>query len=166
MKINIKSGIKTYVCALLIIAATLFIFSNSLKGPVESGNDSGRVTKAVVDVIESVKGEEIKESEKEDIHHFVRKLAHFLEFAMLAFFVFTLVVFLSPKCRPYLFPYSLLYGLSVAVTDEFIQSFTGRGSAVKDVVIDFSGFITGCAFVYLLSYLVNFIKIRKNRYES
>ena len=166
IKAYIKEYYKIYICAVLVIAATLFIFSNSAKGPVESGNDSGRVTEAVVDVIENVKGEEIGEGEKENIHHFVRKFAHFAEFLLLAIFCTLLIISVKFTRPVYLLPYTLLYGVLVALFDEYIQSFTGRGSAVKDVLLDFSGFITGCAFVYLLSYLVNFIKTRKNRYGN
>ena len=35
--------------------------------------------------------------------------------------------------------YPLFFVLVIAVGDEFIQSFVGRGSNVRDVLIDFSG---------------------------
>ena len=39
--------------------------------------------------------------------------------------------------------------LLVAVLDEYIQHFTGRGSAVTDVILDFSGGLFGLATALL-----------------
>ncbi len=159
IKIKSVPSVKVYICALLLLAATVFVFSNSLKGPIESGKESGRVTEIVIDAIESVKGE-VNEDEKEDIHHFVRKFAHFAEFALLALFSMLLIISVKSPRFVHLLPYALLYGILVAVFDEYIQSFTGRGSAVKDVLLDFSGFLFGCVFTCCLVYLVMRIKNR------
>ena len=44
--------------------------------------------------------------------------------------------------------------LFTAVTDEFIQSFTGRGSSVRDVMLDFSGALTGILLTVFLSAII------------
>ena len=54
---------------------------------------------------------------------------------------------------------SLFAGLAVAVTDETIQIFSGRGSQVLDVVLDFSGALTG---ILLVSLLIPLIEKRKS----
>lgn len=71
--------------------------------------------------------------------HHIRKLAHFLEFALLglllcrSFSAFCVKNFTATG-------YILFLGLLAAVVDEYIQSFSpGRGSMVKDVLLDFSG---------------------------
>ena len=67
--------------------------------------------------------------------HFVRKLAHFTEFFVLGLEL--AVLFCSFSSKP------ILFSLLVALTDETIQLFTGRGSQVKDVWLDFFGACTG-----------------------
>ena len=74
-----------------------------------------------------------------DVEHHIRKLAHFLEFALLglllcrSFSAFGVKNFTATG-------YILFLGLLAAVVDEYIQSFSpGRGSMVKDVLLDFSG---------------------------
>jgi len=72
----------------------------------------------------------------------VRKMAHFTVFAVLgvlAQLAFRHVFGFNLQCTANV----LFAGLLVAVTDEFIQSFTGRGPMVSDVVLDFSGCIVG-----------------------
>ena len=50
--------------------------------------------------------------------------------------------------------------LAVAVIDEYIQSFTGRISSVKDILIDFGGGVTGLG---LVSLAVLFHRLWRNR---
>ena len=72
----------------------------------------------------------------------VRKMAHFTAFAVLgvlAQLAYRHLFGLRPQCVANV----LFTGLLVAVTDEFIQSFTGRGPMVSDVVLDFSGCVFG-----------------------
>ncbi|MBQ7339146.1 MAG: VanZ family protein, partial [Clostridia bacterium] len=49
---------------------------------------------------------------------------------------------------------ALLFSLLTAVTDEYIQSFTGRTSSVSDVLLDFSGALCGLGLTALTVYLV------------
>ncbi|MFQ7058317.1 MAG: VanZ family protein [Turicibacter sanguinis] len=46
--------------------------------------------------------------------------------------------------------YSLFMILSVAVMDEYLQSFVARTSSVSDILIDFSGGMTGILILYLI----------------
>ena len=46
-------------------------------------------------------------------------------------------------------------GLCVASIDEFLQLFSpGRGAELRDVGIDFTGVLIGCAIVYILKKLL------------
>ena len=47
---------------------------------------------------------------------------------------------------------SFIFVLVIAVGDEFIQSFVGRGSNVRDVLIDFSGGILAVILLQGISY--------------
>ena len=51
--------------------------------------------------------------------------------------------------------------LSTAVVDEFIQSFTGRTSNVKDILIDFSGAVVGVLLAVCIAAVVR--RITGNR---
>ena len=45
---------------------------------------------------------------------------------------------------------ALFFALLCAVADEFLQSFTGRTSSVRDVLIDFGGAVSGLLLSMLL----------------
>ena len=76
--------------------------------------------------------------------HFLRKAAHFSEFAALGM---TLAWMFGMISRRRLWQYSLplLCGAAAACIDETIQIFSpGRYSSITDVLIDCSGVLTGC----------------------
>ena len=81
--------------------------------------------------------------------HTVRKMAHFAEFSVLGFwFMLCLRVYTRHFVRHVSWP--LFFGLLTAVIDETIQLYVpGRSSSVKDVLLDFSGVLTGL-FIALL----------------
>lgn len=74
-----------------------------------------------------------------DVEHHIRKLAHFCEFALLGLLLCrSFSAWGVPKLTAT--GYILFLALLVAVIDEYIQAFSpGRGSSVKDVLLDFSG---------------------------
>jgi VanZ family protein len=93
----------------------------------------------------------MSEETLEHIHHYVRKTAHFVEYAVLGFLVWRAVQFdpafasFSPARR---FWFALLLCLFYASTDEFHQIFVpGREAAVKDVLLDTCG--SGCALLVI-----------------
>lgn len=56
----------------------------------------------------------------------------------------------------------MLAGLSTAVIDETIQLFVdGRAGMIKDVLLDFSGVVTG--FAVMLAFYLIYIRIRKRK---
>ena len=145
-----------------------FIWSNSLKTGVESGEDSGRVFTIISKTTESLGlGTPISE-------HFIRKAAHFTEFAILgALFCADLVCLRAISFKQRLCVSAPLLLCSVpasalfAAADEFLQSFSdGRGPSVKDVLIDTSGAL--CATIIFISVfaLVRFIHNKHSTIES
>ena len=129
---------------LAIVAVLCFIFGNSLL----DGKESSEVSSGVMEVVEPVARPVVEAVSPEPVsddmlHGIIRKLAHFTEFAVLAVLS---VLLLLQLCGTLITPYftTVLFGtLLAAVTDEFIQSFTGRTSSVRDVLIDFSGALCG-----------------------
>ncbi|MBE7056984.1 MAG: hypothetical protein E7388_06055 [Ruminococcaceae bacterium] len=133
---------------ILTIFVTMFIFSNSLKNIDDSTSDSNWVIAFVTPFFEI-----FTDTEKIDMHYVVRKCAHLTEFAALGFSVSGLVEETKKKYNKTYYGAGLFYGLLIAVTDEYIQSFSDRTSSVKDVMIDFTGFVIGtlvCLFFYVI----------------
>lgn len=125
------------------LAATVcFIFSNSLEIARESSARSQQVMELFNDLLGRVGLGPLSE-------HFVRKMAHFCEFSLLGFwFMLCLRVYTRHFVRHVSWP--LFFGLLTAVIDETIQLYVpGRSSSVKDVLLDFSGVLTGL-FIALL----------------
>lgn len=93
--------------------------------------------------------------------HFIRKAAHFSEFAALSFLLSNAVfaTFNTKKAPVVAFPLACVY----AVTDELHQLFSdGRACSVKDMLIDSSGALLG-AIIFSLIILIYIKNIeRKN----
>ncbi|WP_195513619.1 VanZ family protein [Turicibacter sanguinis] len=151
-----------------------FIFFQGTQTGDVSIESSDRIVNPIVEVIEktiewlkpkqeSSESEPVKEtvetspkpteSQREilykKVHYIVRKSAHFFEYAVLgglAFWMFQgfRVSFWNQVI------YSLFMILSVAVMDEYLQSFVARTSSVSDILIDFSGGMTGILILYLI----------------
>ena len=80
----------------------------------------------------------------------VRKLAHFAEFAALGFLAQLSFVVVN-RLTLHTALHGVFLGLLVAVADETLQLFVdGRGSSVRDVVIDFCGVLGGSVILWIL----------------
>lgn len=140
--------------ALLAVAITGFIFYNSAQYAQQSNAVSTGLMDWLRPLLEALFGSE------DVMHKFVRKAAHFIEFAALGFCVAMVADGLRARFwRGSMMFFPLFTTLAVAVTDEFIQSFFDRTSAVKDIVLDFSGACVGIAgAVFALALLRHFMK--------
>ncbi len=109
------------------------------------------------------------ESSKYDtINYWVRKiLGHFLCFAATGFFGYlTAVSFFFDEKKKKIISLSLVafIGLVLAFLSEFLQIFAGqRGPSFQDVLIDFSGYLSGMLFTFLLLLLIMKIRSRKKK---
>ena len=131
---------------LVLIATLCFIWSNSLVGKEGSASLSRTVTAWLNGI-----GIPVTE-------HYVRKSAHFCEFGLLGCELMLLFwlrsgVHFQNLCN------AAFAALLSAVTDETIQIFSGRGSQVQDVVLDFSGALTG---ILLVTLIISLIEKRKS----
>lgn len=120
------------VFVVLNILALIFIFSRSLATEEISKNESGAAT----GLLNFLFPFDLSEN-------FVRKLAHFVEFAGLG--VITALMVFSFYRKAFKGTFVMLFiTLMSAVIDEYIQlDVQGRSGQVSDVVLDFSGSITG-----------------------
>lgn len=127
--------------SLLTLLWLAFIYGNSLQTGVESGEASGLVHRLINTVPECLGwGSPVSE-------HFIRKAAHFTEFAILGFLICTDIwcIFSISLSRP-LYISAPIFLISIPIcalfasVDEYLQSFIdGRGPSVTDVFIDTSG---------------------------
>lgn len=149
-----KQTIKLVFSAVLACLVVCFIFSNSLL----DGEDSNCQSGFVMELLRSILDPNHTVAE-ETFHYFVRKGAHFSEFALLGVSLWLLMQSVKDRCGRFYGGMMLFAALSVAVTDEFIQSFIGRTSSVTDILIDFSGTLTA----FLLLWAFGLILRKRNK---
>ncbi|MBQ8849311.1 MAG: VanZ family protein [Clostridia bacterium] len=156
---------------LLTVLWLCFIYGNSLQTGVESGEQSGRVYELVNSITQALGlGTPISE-------HFIRKAAHFTEFAILGVLVCAdlwACRAITLEKRLYISASILLCSVPIcalfASLDEFLQSFVdGRGPSAKDVLIDASGAL--CATIlfvvfFVITYIFNKKYVLNNAIKS
>ena len=157
---------KKYIPFVIFCILTLlwigFIFSNSAKSGVESGEASSAVVEVLENILEKI-GLERDVSER-----FVRKLAHFLEYMMLSLLICADIALmfssseLIRKRRVY-FAIAPAFSFIIANIDEFcVQAATvGRGPSFKDVCIDTAGAFAGALAFAFMVFTVSAIRNRK-----
>ena len=151
----------TTVLAVLILANMAVIFGFSSANREESGELSEGLTRKVVGLLYR-DFEEMPAEEQQRImgkaHKFIRKAAHFSEFALLGFLSACLLLYISSAFRKLKLWLTLtapaVFTLLYAISDEVHQIFSGRGPRVTDVLIDFSGAVCGILLVHGIAYLI------------
>ena len=139
--------------AVLALLTMAFIFGNSLKNGEASNAISTGIAEKLLNLLRTD-----REIDMDLFHKLVRKAAHFTEFAVFGIFL-TLFMFSVEKLTGHCHLSAVFFtALATAVTDEFIQNFTGRSSMVSDVLIDFSGAVTGILLVSLILWLIRYRK--------
>ena len=144
-------SIRKHIFRAIVLLYILFIFSNSMARGETSGNLSGRLA-ALLFRFPQLLGLDIS---FDAFHFFIRKLAHFSEYLVLALLVKTACIYENKNTGKIL---PVLLCILVPCIDETIQRFvSGRNGNIRDVLLDMTGYCTG----WLLFTLVS--KLRKNR---
>ena len=134
-----------------VICTVAFIFYNSAQVAEVSSGYSGKFTSLINEFL-ALTPFDIVLSE-----HIVRKLAHIAEFALLGFFL-TCCLRVYTKRLIAFCAWPLLFGLFIAVCDEFLQRFVpGRSGSIKDIFIDFTGVCGGTAVAMCIVFAVSFV---------
>lgn len=121
----------------LVVLWLMFIWGNSLL----DGTDSSAVSGFAGRLLSVILGPWVEEAA-----FLLRKLGHFMEFAILG----ALLSFNGRMWNLGRLP-SILGGLVAALVDETIQSFVpGRAAMVTDIWIDFGGVLFGVCVFYIL----------------
>ncbi len=144
------------VISVLIALTLAFIWYNSIQSIPESQARSLDLMAILKAILEPLVGE------GRITDHFVRKAAHFTEFAMLGAelrLLFLLLGFGPVQGHAN----ALFAALAAAVVDETIQYFYDRGSLVLDVVLDFCGAFFGALVLLLIALAAQGRRKRKQR---
>lgn len=146
----------------VLLLTLCFIWGNSLQSSEASGQLSGSVRL----FLERMLTHPVNE-------FFLRKAAHFSEYALLGAELSALLCLLrdkngNPLARGRNLADFPAFGFLAAALDETIQIFTGRGSSLLDVWLDTAGFLTGFFLTVLLFYLFRRFTgaSRRNRNEK
>ncbi len=126
---------------IFVVLWILFIFANSMLNATTSSAISSNVANSV-SFLSSL-------FNPTDLHLFIRKLAHFIEYAFLgiliAFAIYPLPMIKFKRLKGYSF------FLLIPFMDEAIQLFSkGRSAQLSDIIIDLCGGILG--FILILFY--------------
>ncbi|SFI25414.1 VanZ like family protein [Selenomonas ruminantium] len=145
---------KAVVFLLLTILVTAFIWHNSLQDAVNSREASKFFDLLLVQLVKLSGGT----LSWREVDHFVRKLAHFTEFALLGMMLRSFFAAAMNRGRQLLSRCTLLavcLCAMVAGMDEYLQQFSpGRSCQLSDVALDSSGALMGILVVELLFYLL------------
>ena len=151
----------TCVSIVMIILIYSIMFGFSAQTGEESGGLSFLVSQKIVKIadffsIQSWTMEEV-DTKAETIEFFVRKMAHFAEYAALGFFWFGLAVMWLDRGKKRVVMIAGIILLS-GMVDEVHQMFVpGRYPSVWDVLLDTAGGLSG---MYLLSSVVFLLRAR------
>lgn len=146
---------------ILTAAVMTFIFTHSMMSIPESAQQS----LGLLAILKPIFDPNNRFSE-EFLHNFIRKLAHFVEFGALGVCTGGFTTNLGWLHSKRYISLPMLITLATAVCDEFIQYFYERGSMVTDVVLDYSGALTGLLTVAAFVWLQAKLAVRKEIKET
>ena len=127
------------VCFLLLVGC---IFANSLQTSEQSNARSQLIIDVVQPVVESLFAKlHIDVTIKWNF--LIRKLAHGVEYTALGLCIGGGMLYGYIRSKRIYFGGAAFVALLIGVIDEYIQSFTGRTSQVRDVLIDLLGAMLG-----------------------
>lgn len=156
-----RASIRFRVIIFILTAAAIgFVFSRSVMTADESSMESAGMLEFMSGLLKAVG------IRAELTDHIIRKLAHFTEFTVVGMLL-TGCAYSFDRLRPHRCWATVLFaGLSTAVADETIQLFSdGRSGQITDVLLDFSGVLTGTALMLAIFAIYRQIKKRKNQHE-
>ncbi|MEE0918987.1 MAG: VanZ family protein [Lachnospiraceae bacterium] len=144
----------SFIPAILVM---LTIYSFSAQTSMESSKISSGLTVKIVKTADKILDIRMTTEQTnrvvERIHHFVRKLAHFSEYFLLAVCV-ALPLYVYGIRGIWLILTGSIFCFGFAAFDEMHQLFVnGRSGQIKDVILDSSGALTGIISVRILGYI-------------
>lgn len=144
----------------LTLFHVVFIFSNSLKCADDSNMHSGFFVRFFVENIMRLDFDAQSPEFIAGVTHYVRKLAHFSEFALLSVYCLATLVFYGKRTNLAFFS-TVFFCFFIGCIDELLQRFSeGRSCQFSDALLDGAGGLFGafvfCTVLFLLQ------KVRKH----
>lgn len=141
-----------------IVLVIVFIWSNSLKSIPESLEQSNNFKGFIESILTNNGRNPITEFDQWILDN-LRKIAHFVEFFVLAMLGGAYAMLLSDDKKA---KYLCLIGIVlIAAVDEIIQIFSSRGPSVVDVLIDCLGGAAGFGIMIVAAIAVEYIVEQK-----
>ena len=159
---NRRWMLKIIILALTVLQC-LFIFSMSAAPADVSQDMSGSITYRVADLI--VRNLEhmdaaARQQMIEQIDHFIRKTAHFTEYALLGGLLMLDMNIVLEKASAAFAGLAWMLGTLFAASDEWHQTFVeGRSGQVTDVILDSLGVAAGVLIVCIIARTANRRKV-------
>lgn len=151
------------VCVILIVLTVGFVFNNSAKPTAESQQASEVVAETIEGIAQKTDAGDTKVSSTSV--QYLRKAAHAVEFFVLGVELAAFSVIVGRRKYNFQKFWNVLsVALAVAVADESIQIFSGRGPKVRDVLIDLGGAAVGISLTLLVHYIWISCRKGKRRY--
>lgn len=155
------------ICIVFILITAAFIFYNSAQTVEESKEASASIAETISPI---TKDEYETPADWRSFVAHVRKAAHAAEFFVVGAELFVLLFVLYRNRGVQAFWNVLSVSLAIAVADESIQIWSGRGPKVQDVLLDFCGAaaaaVVGLICYALVSILHRHICCRKQEKET
>ena len=155
-----KLKVYQWIIIVLAIIVNVFIIVSSCLPADPSTEESGWIINLAKSFINFFKADTINESNIGPFSSFIRKfVGHFSLFAVSSIFTTLSIKFIyyDNRKRFWIFVlYSAIFGLSLALLTELIQLFVpGRSGEIRDVLIDFSGYLLALIIIGLIIFLKN-----------
>lgn len=159
---------RIWIRRIVFTITTLLLMSMSFGFSGQSAPSSGKLSKGIIArTVEINVFDRISYHTKAELvrggDHFVRKAAHFTEYALLGASLYLLFSawFLTSKKKPYIL--AMLIALLYATSDEIHQIFSlMRGPQVTDVLIDFSGCLAALTVIWFINALISKIRLKQS----
>jgi VanZ family protein len=140
---------KNFLIWILVAAYIAWIFSNSLTIGEYSSRASLKVANFLLPYVNRL-GFTI---DFDLFHFYVRKMAHFSEYALLGFMI-VIAIRIAPLFKSRFLNFVLIM-IGIPLTDEFLQKYVpGRVSAILDSFIDMAGILAGAFVAYVLVLII------------
>ena len=155
------------IFALISLAIDIFLIVEACMNGGESGAQSAGFSDFLINIIKSINPNSILISDLDKFHAVIRKLfGHFLAFGGSGVFTMFALIMLkdsleTKKIRIVFISCSIW--LFISLLKECIQLLTpGRAGQIRDVAIDFSGFLLFSGLIYIISYLIYLNKLKQS----
>jgi len=155
-----KQKIPAIIFTVLTAILVAFIWLHSLAPAKVSEGESSNILGILQGLLNSL------HIDTELTSYIIRKSAHFCEFAALGAMVTATFKLYAEKISKFYF-HILFILLAVPVVDEGLQYLAeGRSPQVNDVLLDFSGCVTGMLFALIVIVIVRSFSKRKNKKQG